>query len=177
MGCRLNLQLLLSFLIGSSYRCQVSHHVQTWYWRITWLFTLASWLVSAHLHKQCLDLFNQQLCGWICQYLNSLSGLGRSVESCVLLNPPATSGLSSVLMDFAPIWVVEFAFSVQSVTTVLTDRDMLSLERRDAWNERKTNEIYFAVCFCFYRDWNILWKYTPIQRRPNKTYFLRWVAD
>ena len=70
----------------------------------------------------------------------SLSGLGRSAESCVLLNPPASSGLTSFHLTRA---TVDFASFNQTVTCVLMGRlDLLSLERRNVWNECKHYEIY-----------------------------------
>ena len=72
-------------------------------------------------------------------FLNSvfdfLAGLGKSVESCALLNPPASSGLTSFLdhlehLDSAP--------SSQTVICVWTGRlDLPYLERRDVSNESK----------------------------------------
>ena len=70
----------------------------------------------------------------------SLSGLGRSAESCVLLNPPASSGHTSFHLTRA---TVDFASFNQTVTCVLMGRlDLLSLERRNVWNECKHYEIY-----------------------------------
>ena len=71
--------------------------------------------------------------------LNPLSGIGRSADSYALLIPPATSGLTSFLVFPLPM---DSAGCLQTVTHVLTVRlGLLSLERRDAWNERKKNEI------------------------------------
>ena len=49
------------------------------------------------------------------------------------------------------------ACCLQTVTCVWTVRlDLLSLERRDAWNECKTTEIYFkTVCFRFGKETEI----------------------
>ena len=69
---------------------------------------------------------------------NPLPGLGKSAESCALLSPPAPSGLTTLQM-------ADFARSNQTVTSVLIQcLELLSLERRDVWNEHK-NEIYSTV--------------------------------
>ena len=72
---------------------------------------------------------------------NSLPGLGRSAESCVMRNRPASSGLSS--FHLVPMSMMGFASSNQTVNGVSPHTTLPSLERRDAWNELKNYDLYF----------------------------------